>query len=299
MHDLLHLESGVAATNDLRGRCCAGGPGRAFGGHIVAQALLAAQHTVEPSWSAHSLHAYFLAMGRPDEEVSYRVRTVRNGGTYTLKAVTAHQGDAELLTLTASFKRLESGPERHVIMPSVPAPEDLSDRGDAADRFWSGIAEESAIRRAVDVRPVAGDEVDDGADQTGGRARRMWIRFSGALSDDPAAHSAALSFCSDLTLARTAALGHLDALGGGTPAQRLFLASIDHAMWFHRPCRADDWLLYVHHSRTSGDGRGLTNGEFWTRDGVLAATVTQEALLRERRPAPTVTGPALTDVATG
>ncbi|MEE2058814.1 acyl-CoA thioesterase [Rhodococcus artemisiae] len=300
MHDLLRLDACASgATHEFSGICCAGKPDRAFGGLTVAHALLAAHRTVAPAWHVHSLHAYFLAMGRPDEKVRYRVRTVRDGGTYTLREVTALQGTEELLTLTASFKRPEPGPDRHVAMPPTPAPESLPDRGEAVDRLWSGITPSSAIRQVVQVRPVDGDAADDDADQYGSRARRMWIRFSGRLSDDPALHSAALSFCSDLTLGRTAALGHLDALGGGNPAQRLFLASIDHAMWFHRQCRADDWLLYVHHSRTSGDGRGLTTGEFWTREGALVATVTQEVLLRERRTTPTADRSVLADVALG
>lgn len=300
MHDLLGLEAWTpGATHEFRGICCAGGPDRAYGGHIIAQALLAAHGTVEPARHVSSLHAYFLAMGRPDAEVRYRVRPLRDGGTYALREITAIQGDKELLALTASFKRAECGPDRHITMPCAPAPETLPAHGESVDRFWSGITPSSEIRRVVQVRPVIGDAVYDAVDSPGGRHRRMWVRFSGALSDDPVMHSVALSFCSDLTVARTAALGHLDADGGGTPAQRLFLASIDHAMWFHRPCRADDWLLFVHHSPTSGDGRGLTSGEFWTRDGALVATVTQEVLLRRRRTAAAANRPAPADVTIG
>ncbi|PSR68857.1 acyl-CoA thioesterase II [Nocardia sp. MDA0666] len=289
MMDALHLEGGTHGTGqggEYRGICCAGGTGRAYGGHLVAQALLAASRTVDAGRSVHSLHAYFLERGRPEEEIRYQVHALRNGGSYALRQVTAHQGGNRLLIVTASFKRIEGGVDRHTAMPAVPAPESLSECGEAAQRFWSGIAPTSLIRDVVRVRPVPSDETIDAAGaQQGARNRRMWFRVPGAIPEDPAVHAAALAFCSDLTVARTAALGHLSTTGG-TPSQRLFLTSLDHAIWFHRPCRVDDWLLFVHRSRTSGDGRGLTEGEVWTRDGTLIATIAQEVLLRERRGAP-------------
>lgn len=284
MHDILHLDN--PRRNAYVGVCSAGGPGRAYGGHIAAQALLAAHRTVMPGQTAHSLHGYFLSMGHPDEKVHYQVHTVRDGGTYALRHVTARQGGKELLTLSASFKRAEAAADRHVVMPPVPDPSVLPPRSEAADRLWSGIDSSSPIRRVVDVRPILGDTDDEcGTDEQGGQHRRMWLRIATEMPDSPALHAAALTYCSDLTVGRTAALGHLRATGvAGTPAQSLYLASLDHAMWFHRPCRTDDWLLFVHYSPTSGDGRGLTTSQVWTRTGILVATVTQEVLLRPRRP---------------
>lgn len=286
MDDALVLTRAAAAGGiaEFSGRCFSGGPDRAFGGHIAAQALLAAHRTAGGDRHVHSLHTYFLAKGQPGESVRYDVDSVRDGGSYALRQVTAMQAGVELLTMTASFKRGETGGDRQATMPHAVDPEELPAQGDAADRFWSGIAVDSGIRNVVDVRPVDGEESGD-PERCGDVLRRMWFRGIGPMPDDPALHAAGLTFLSDLTVARTAALGHLGALGGGTPRNRLFLASLDHAMWFHRPCRVDDWLLFVQRSRTSGDGRGLTCGEFWSRDGVLVATVSQEVLLRERRPA--------------
>ncbi|QSE92479.1 thioesterase family protein [Rhodococcus pseudokoreensis] len=284
MHDVLHLDN--PHPNTFLGICSAGGRGRAYGGHIAAQALLAAHRTVAPDRAVHSLHGYFLSMGRPGEPVQYDVHPVREGGTYALRQVSARQHGNEIFTLTASFKTPETDTDRHVQMPPAPDPATLPPRSAAADRLWSGIDPSSPIRRVVDVRPVQGDTDDDiGTVDHGGQRRRMWFRIRPDLPDDPALHAAALTYCSDLTVARTAALGHLRATGtAGTPAQTLYLASLDHAIWFHRPCRADDWLLFVHHSPTSGDGRGLTTAQVWTRDGALVATVNQEVLLRSRRP---------------
>ncbi|MBT2263539.1 acyl-CoA thioesterase [Rhodococcus erythropolis] len=284
---LTHAGTAYGGAPEFRGTCCAGGPDRAYGGHVVAQALLAAHRTVDPVRYVNSLHAYFLSMGRPGAEVQYRVRILRDGGTYALREVTAFQGGNALLSLTASFKKEELGPDRHTAMPHVPTPESIPAQSESVDRFWSGITS-SAIRQAVQVRPISGDSADDdAADHGGGRYRRMWIRIAGEVSSDHGMHAAALAFCSDLTLARTAALGHLDLIGGGSPSQKLFLTSLDHAVWFHRPCRTDEWLLFVQRSPTSGDGRGLSSGEFWTRTGVLVATVTQEVLIREKH-APTI-----------
>ncbi|MFE7415771.1 acyl-CoA thioesterase [Rhodococcus sp. NPDC057529] len=283
MREVLHLDN--PHPNTYHGVCAAGGRGRAYGGHIAAHAVLAAHRTVDPERAVHSLHGYFLSMGRPDEQVRYEVQTLRDGGTYALRHVTARQRGDELFTLTASFKKVEEAADRHVVMPPAPDPAALPTQSEAANRLWSGIDPASPIRRVVDVRPVLGDADDGGSGaETGGQHRRMWFRIASDMPDDPAVHAAALTYCSDLTVARTAALGHLRATGTtGTPAQNLYLASLDHAIWFHRPCRADDWLLFVHHSPTSGDGRGLTTGQVWTRTGTLVATVNQEVLLRTRR----------------
>ncbi|MEI4743751.1 acyl-CoA thioesterase [Rhodococcus erythropolis] len=286
MDDLLQLTHAGKALDgapEFRGTCCAGGPDRAYGGHVVAQALLAAQRTVDPARFVNSLHAYFLSMGRPGTEVQYQVRILRDGGTYALRQVTAFQGGNALLSLTASFKKVESGPDHQIAMPHVPMPESVPAQGELVDRFWSGITS-SVIRQSVEVRPISSNSADENAaDHGGGRDRCMWIRITGGVSSDHWMHSAALAFCSDLALARTVALGHLDRQVGGKPHQKLFLTSLDHAVWFHRPCRTDDWLLFVQRSPTSGGGRGLANGEFWTRTGVLVATVAQEVLVREKQ----------------
>ncbi|MZD06521.1 acyl-CoA thioesterase II [Streptomyces sp. SID5785] len=246
-------------------------PGRArergYGGAALAQALAAAQHTVDPDERrVHSLHAYFLRPLAPTRPARYAVDHVRDGTGYSMRQVTARQGGKEALTMSVSFKRPQpDGGWRQPGMPDVPGP-------DALDDGWAFRPTDHPLRTSLEYREVPRAAPHSGS---GPIDRYAWIRTVGALPDDPALHSAVLAYVSDAPLAPTALVPY----GEPRPA-RVALASLDHAMWFHRPARCDDWLLYACRSTIAGDGRTLAHGEFWNRAGELVASVAQEALLR-------------------
>ncbi|WP_338703004.1 acyl-CoA thioesterase domain-containing protein [Streptomyces sp. Q6] len=281
--DFLHLEP-TDEPDGFRGRCHAGIPGQAFGGQVVAQALAAAGRAVEPDRPAHSLHGYFLRAVTPEKPVVYRVERLRDGRRYSSRRVTAYQDGAIVFTLSASFKVPEQGePERRPVMPVVPPPEDVPDAfalwalSDPQRHREAGHAQVASMR-VVPATPGAhgGESPANGQD--------VWFRTHQPLPDDPLLHLCALTYLSDLTLGSTAALDFeaLYPLRQGPP--EAMLASLDHAIWFHRPFRADDWLLFTQRSASAGDGRGLNTGDFWTRDGTLIASVAQETVLRRRAP---------------
>jgi acyl-CoA thioesterase-2 len=286
--DLLRLDD--IDLNLFRGWCHAGAPLRAFGGQVAAQALVAVGRTVEPGRRVHSLHSYFMRPGDPRRPLVYEVERLRDGRSYTTRRVTAIQRGEAVFTLSASFKKPEDGPDRQPVMPTLPDPELLpdpysgfpGDRDADPENYWA-----STGRLTLDVRVVP-----PGSDGLPGRTagveeQFVWLKSASELpADDPLLHVCALAYLSDLTLASTAAL-HLQlprSQRSGPPTVNL--ASLDHAMWFHRPFRADEWLLFAQRSPTSSDGRGLAHGEFYTRDGLLVASVVQEALIRERRRPP-------------
>ncbi|MFC9833764.1 acyl-CoA thioesterase [Rhodococcus sp. NPDC127530] len=277
MHELLHVD--MVGPDEFRGLCSEGSPGRAFGGHIAAQALAAVQRTIREGRSVHSLHGYFLTRGRPDREVRYVVQRLRDGNSYDLRGVTAWQESDAIFTMTASFKLPETDSSRHTLMPDVPAPELLDEIGSGSDRTWANLDRTSPVGRAVEIRPIRAESHQ--AREPGESRRSLWIRFAENLRSSPADHDCALTFLSDLALARTAVIGHSPSTA--QDPSTVFSTSLDHTIWFHRPCQADQWMLYTQRSRVSGDGRGHTFGEIWSRQGELIATTTQEVVLRSLR----------------
>ncbi|MFE1909197.1 acyl-CoA thioesterase [Streptomyces gardneri] len=262
----------------FRGWCHAGLPLRAFGGQVAAQALTAAGRTVPPGPTVHSLHGYFLRAGDLRRPIVYEVDRLRDGRSYVSRRVTAVQGGEAIFTLSASFKSPEPGPGRQSARPDAPAPGTLPDPYTVwADTDLEDF-ERAAWRRVMSMRfvPQAGEAPD------GTNRQLVWLKSTERLSDDPLLHACALAYCSDLTLAHTTALDVEPPrpLRGG-PA-KTFLASLDHAIWFHRPFRADEWLLFAQRSPSASDGRGLALGEFWTEEGELVASVVQETVLRKR-----------------
>ncbi|MEU9609622.1 acyl-CoA thioesterase II [Streptomyces sp. NPDC048057] len=265
----------------FHGRCHVGLPRRAFGGQVAAQALTAAGRTVEGPRRAHSLHGYFLRGGNPGRPITYAVERLRDGHSYASRRVTAVQDGEVIFTLSASFKLPEDLPGRQLSVPPTTPPEDLPN----AFRNWAALDpegfEQFEIGRVLDVRvaPVTW------LSRAGGTEQRLWIRAVETLPDTPLVHMCALTYASDLMLAPVAALDveTPGPLREGPGSSLNFLTSLDHAVWFHRPFRADDWLLVVQRGPTAGDGRGLVHGEFWTRDGELVASVVQETVLRPRR----------------
>ncbi|MGA7386231.1 MAG: acyl-CoA thioesterase II [Methylocella sp.] len=262
--------------NIFRGRSPQGGGQYVFGGLVVAQALVAAARTVEGR-APHSLHGYFLLRGDPAVPIVYDVDRIRDGKSFTTRRCNAIQHGSAIFSLSASFQIEESGLEHAVPMPKVPLPESLPSGSEMLRRFGAAMPEAMhrwfAQDRPIEVRPA--DQSRYVRQQAGVLEQNVWLR-AGPLPGDPAIHRAVLAYLSDMTLL-DAALG---AHGRSVFDTGLQVASLDHALWFHRPFRADDWLLYAQDSPNSCGARGLARGLLFSRDGRLVASVVQEGLIR-------------------
>jgi acyl-CoA thioesterase-2 len=258
---LLDLER--VEVDIFRGANPGSSPGRVFGGQVAAQALRAAGATVDADHRAHSLHSYFLRPGRPGVPIVYRVERIRDGRSFTTRRVVAIQHGEAIFNLDASFQRDEEGLDHEIAAPGgVPDPESL-DRRDA--RGWHhGPMDERDVPDPV--APGDGRRV----------ARQVWVRAAGTLPDDPALHACVTAYLSDMG---PTGHPHLERV----PREAFMNASLDHAMWFHRAARADEWLLYTIEPVSTSGGRGLAWGTMHTRAGRLAVVMSQEVLLRTRR----------------
>ncbi|MBN9100261.1 MAG: acyl-CoA thioesterase II [Pseudonocardia sp.] len=268
---LLDLEQ--LEVNLFRGVSPAHRPTRVFGGQVAGQALVAAGRTVPDDREVHSLHAYFIRPGDPSVPIVYEAERVRDGRSFTTRRVMAIQHGEAIFSLSASFQQRQDGLEHSEPGPvGVPAPDSLPTIGErVAAGNQSGWLDK--IPRPIDMRFV------DEPAWTPGRVGsddpvRVWMRADGTLSDDKLLHVCMLTYASDLTLLGSVIARH-DL--GSTGVQ---MASLDHAMWFHRPFRADEWLLYTCYSPTASGSRGLATGTFTTQDGTLIATTVQEGLVR-------------------
>ncbi|MFI8456557.1 acyl-CoA thioesterase [Kitasatospora sp. NPDC085464] len=279
--ELLELEQ--LDENTFRGYCHAGAPMRAFGGHVAAQAIVSAGRTCEDRRPVHSLHGYFLLPGTPTRPIDYVVERVREGVSYTTRRVTAVQKRNEIFSLTVSLKHPEPGADRHREMPPLPGPESLPDAvANAPEEVRRTVALTGGFRD-LDVRFVPPGAPGVPPSVPGLLQHFVWMRTASRLPDgDPLLHAGALAYLSDLTLASTAGLDEQPNFFQRTEPPTLLMASLDHAMWFHRPFRADEWLLFAQRSPSSSDGRGLAIGEFYDRDGRLVASAVQEALIRRQ-----------------
>jgi acyl-CoA thioesterase-2 len=273
---LLDLEQ--VGENDFSGLSPAEPVQRVFGGQVLGQALIAASRTVEPRRACHSLHAYFLRPGDPSVPIRYAVDRSRDGGSFSVRRVVASQHGAAIFTLASSFQRPETGFEHQSQMPVEPPPESLEDDQQLLLRepglppdMRSWVARE----RAFETRSVLGRALGDRPARAA--VDHVWLKARGALGDDPAIHRALLAFVSDMSLLDTALLPH-----GKSIFSDLQVASLDHAMWFHRPFRADEWLLYAQDSPSASGARGFNRGALYTQDGALVASVAQEGLIRSR-----------------
>ena len=270
--------------NLFRGRSLATGRTRVFGGQVIAQALVAATRTVEAARPPHSLHAYFLLGGDPDVPILYEVDRIRDGRSFTTRRVVAIQHGRAIFALSASFQADEPGFDHGAAMPEVPGPEDLPDLGDVPGEALSqgGSLPESvraflARERPIELRPV---ELGRYASREPGPPRfHVWFRAAGPLPDDPAIHRCVLAYASDMMLLDAALVPH----GRTVFEPEIMAASLDHALWFHRPFRADDWLLYAQDTPSASGARGFSRGLVFTRGGTLVASVAQEGLVRTRR----------------
>jgi len=254
---------------------------RTFGGALVAQALLAAGRTVGAGRSPHSLHGHFLRPGEAAAPTEYRVTVVRDGAAYSTREVVALQQGRATFALTASFHVPEDGWEHQLPRLDAPAPEDLPPLEEATAGAAAAVRDWAARlphRRTFDLR-FAGDPARVAAELGPGAPRqRFWLRSRTPLPDDPLLHRCAVAYASDMLLLSTSLAPHASALTtGGVTA-----ASLDHAVWFHAPARADDWLFYDQDSSWAGGGRALCHGRIFDRAGGLVATVMQEAMIRRR-----------------
>lgn len=252
-----------------------------FGGHILGQALVAAGNTCDER-KAHSLHAYFIRGGDPRAPIDYTVDRIRDGNSFSVRRVTASQGGKAILILSSSFQVDEVGFEHQMEMPDVPPPESLKSDIDSSrphtDLLASASDGELTRERAIEIRPV--DPVDHYHPDKKPPVQYAWFRAIGNVPDNQALHKCLLAYASDFGLLGTCMRPH-----GVTYYQPgMVIASLDHAMWFYRDFRIDDWLLYACDSPTAGQARGFNRGNIFTRDGTLVACVTQEGLIRQVRP---------------
>lgn len=260
-----------------------GGRGRVFGGQVIAQGLMAAGRSVDPDRLLHSLHCYFMRPGDEALEITYRIERDFDGGSFSTRRIIAEQGDRPILSMTASFHRLETGFSHQDAMPDVPLPEDLPTEAERIarepDQRAAAFMSRFQAMRPIEMRHVEQRSMLD-PQPTEPRAH-CWLRLGAPIGDDMALHRAILAYTSDMMLLSTAALPH----GRNWMTPGFTTASLDHAVWLHDDFRIDDWLLYATDSPWAGRARGFNRGSFFTRDGRLVASVAQEGLLRFRPPA--------------
>ena len=274
--DLERLE-----VNLFRGRSPQVGWQRVFGGQVIGQALVAACRTVDGR-PPHSMHAYFLLAGDPKVPIIYEVDRIRDGKSFTTRRVIAIQHGNAIFSMSVSFHGDEPGLDHQAKMPTVPKPGELPNESELRERVLPQMPD--PVRRyyererPIELRPV---EFGRYLGKTSEDSRfNVWIRATGKLPDDPAIHRCVLAYASDMTLLDTALVPH-----GRTVFERSIMgASLDHALWFHRPFRADEWLLYAQDSPNLHGARGFARGLIFAADGALVASVAQEGLLRECRP---------------
>lgn len=278
LDDLLHLlKLERIEENIFRGESRDIGGAQVFGGQVLGQALSAAHHTVEDR-RAHSLHAYFLRRGDMKAPIIYDVDRSRDGGSFSVRRVVAIQHGRPIFNLAASFQVPEEGLDHQVEMPEVEGPDGLPDLTEVAPKILEKIPEKMhrylTAKRAFEFRPVAA--IDFAAPEPRPPVKHVWIRAVDALPDNPGLHQNLLAYVSDYELLGTATLPHGLPFGQG----RVLMASLDHALWFHRDVRIDDWLLYAMDSPNSSGARGYARGQFFARDGRLIASTAQEGLVR-------------------
>ena len=249
--------------------------GRVFGGQVLAQAIVAATRTVTDERSLHSMHGYFLRPGDPSVPIELVVERLRDGRSFSARRTHAVQGGKPILSMIASFQVADDGLEHAEPAMAVPAPETLPSTADLLGGVDHPFARYSAFGRPVDVRHVA-DPIYLRAAGEHVAHQAVWVRAVGTMPDDLALHRAVLAYISDLALLETVLRRH----GLSWVSPGLKMASLDHAMWWHRPARVDEWLLYVQRSPSAQGGRALTEGRFFTRDGALVASVAQEGMVR-------------------
>ncbi|MFN4008676.1 MAG: acyl-CoA thioesterase II [Pannonibacter sp.] len=267
--------------NLFRGRSPQVGWQRVYGGQVIGQALVAASRTVTEDRHIHSLHGYFLRPGDPSVPIIYDVDRIRDGGSFTTRRVVAIQHGQAIFSMSASFQTLEEGLEHQVDMPDVPMPEDLPSEQDLKEKLLQvappNVRKYWERERPIELRPV--DLTHYFSSKKLDPVQHVWVRATNPLPDDQRIHQCVLAYASDMTLLDTSLFPH----GKSVFSPDIQPASLDHSMWFHRPFRADEWMLYTTDSPSSSGGRGMNRGTLYTRDGQLIATTAQEGLIRLKR----------------
>jgi acyl-CoA thioesterase-2 len=274
--DLLDLEQ--IEVDIFRGRSPEGERRqRVFGGQVAGQALVAAGRTVPEDRPVHSLHAYFIRPGDPTVPLIYLVERVRDGRSFTTRRVSAIQHGKTIFTLSASFQRHEEGVEHAEPMPVVPPPEDIPTTAERMEKLFGPSVQDWFGGNPIDIRHIGPLTYEAERDPALRTSRNLvWLRADGELPDDPLLHVCVVTYASDMTLLDSVLLANgLSWMDGRTTG-----ASLDHAMWFHRPFRADRWLLYAQDSPVASGARGLARGEMYTSEGELVLSVVQEGLIR-------------------
>lgn len=284
MDDLLQtltLEQIETTDHQFEGRSPQAGWQRVFGGLVIGQALVAAQRTIHPLRQVHSLHCYFMRPGDPRVPIQYSVDMMRDGGSFSTRHVVASQRDRPIFSLSASFQIEESGLEHSFEMPKdIPDPESLMSEKELIagfiDRVPENVRRYWGRERPIELRPIS---LTHYMSQEKLPPRQdVWLRATGPVPDDRSVQAALLAYLSDMTLLDTSLFAH----GRSIFDPALQVASLDHAMWFHRPDPLDDWLLYTQDSPNTSGGRGFTRGALYNRKGALIASVAQEGLIRPR-----------------
>lgn len=279
--DLLSLER--LEDNLFRGQSRDIGTKYVFGGQVLGQALSAAQSTMTSPRPAHSLHAYFLRAGDVDAPIVYDVDRTRDGGSFSVRRVTAIQHGKVIFFCAASFQEEEAGAEHQPVMPDVPSPEDIAPQDplpaavlaklSVKVQRWLDRSGPFEFRHVIAPGERPRDELHPPKRPP---FQQMWFRLTGSVGDAPALHRALLAYASDFQLLGTATFPH----GISYYQPNVQMASLDHALWFHRPFRVDDWLLYSIDSPSAQGSRGLARGQIFDRAGRLVASTTQEGMIR-------------------
>jgi acyl-CoA thioesterase-2 len=282
LQDLVDLLALERIDRDLfRGKSQDLGWGSIFGGQVIGQALSAAAQTVPAERAVHSAHGYFIRAGELKAPILYQVDRLRDGKSFSTRRVVGLQEGEAIFSLAASFQIDEAGLEHQDAMPAVPAPESLRSEQELALKFAEFLPEfvraRAVMPRPVEIRPV--EIRNPFAPAVHAPTRRLWYRMIDRLPDDPALHRYLLAYVSDFSFLSTA----LDPHGVSFMTPGMQVASIDHAVWFHRPFRVDDWLLYDIESPSASGARGIVRGRFFDRGGRLVASTAQEGLMRKRQ----------------
>jgi acyl-CoA thioesterase-2 len=273
--EVLDLKQIDAAT--FRGESPQVGAQRVFGGQVAGQALVAAGRTVDPQRRVHSLHGYFVRPGDPTVPIEFTVETIRDGRSFSVRRSTAQQHGRTIFFMSASFQVTEQGLDHHSPAPQdVPGPEETRTMHDWLARYPDRAAAYKSAPQAIDVRYVGTPGWVPPGDRDAADEQRVWMRINGTLPDDPLIHACALTYASDLSLLDSVLSMHGEVWGPGG----VIGASLDHALWLHRPFRADEWFLYDCTSPSASGSRGLASGRMFTADGRHIASAVQEGLLR-------------------
>ena len=276
MLDVLDLDSGPARTTEdiFTGSSHSMPTGRIFGGQVLAQAIVAADRTTPAERAPHSMHGYFLRPGDASKGVTLSVDRIHDGRSFSTRRTQAYQGGVPIFSMIASFEHEDPGLDhQHDVPEGVLSPEDARRQQAGADRH--PLSKRLLSESAIEVLHADG-AIYDGAPATTQPRQNVWMRTRRPIGDDPAVHRAVLAYMSDLTIQEPVLRAH--GLTWSEPG--LKVASLDHAMWWHRPARVDDWLLYAQESPSARGGRGLATGRLFTRAGELVATVAQEIMIR-------------------